>query len=130
MRETNAPQRARTLAERLIDGIDTVFAEAGVKAFAYGRTSIFKTCPGERPGMISGDFASAKPDAAQLQRGWGPLQVPLRKAMLFEGADLMRAAGFLSTAHTEVDVDATCLALGRAITRLRKEDLICDAAGL
>ena len=43
------------------------------------------------------------------------------KAMLLEGVDLMRTGGFLSAAHTEQDVDATCEAFARALGRLGRE---------
>lgn len=124
VRETDAVDRAHSLTERLVEGFNSVYRELNVKAFAYTRSSICKTCPGEPPPMVRGDFSSAIADAEQLTVGWGPKGPVLRKAMLLEGVDSMRAGGFLSTAHTEADVDATCEALGRALSRLRKESFL------
>lgn len=119
VRDTGAVDRARSLTQRLVSGFNAVFADLNVPAFAYGRSSIFKLSRGEPPPMVRGDFASAQADGKQLAAGWGPLGPVLRKAMLLEGIDLMRAGGFLSAAHTDDDVDATCQALGHALTRMR-----------
>jgi glutamate-1-semialdehyde 2,1-aminomutase len=120
VRDTAATDRARSLTQRLVTGFNAVFADLKVPGFAYGRSSIFRLCPGEPPPMASGDFSSAQADGKQLAAGWGPLGPVLRKALILEGVDLMRTNGYLSAAHTEGDVDATCEALGRALTRMRK----------
>ena len=118
VRDGRATERARALAQRLVEGLNAVFAEVGVGGFAYGRSSIFKTCRGEAPPMVFGDFSRAQEDASQLLAGWGELTPLIRKAMLLEGVDLMRTGGFLSAVHTEPDVDATCEAFERALGRL------------
>ena len=123
-RDTGAPERAEALTRRLVDGFNAVFAELEVKAFAYARSSIFKTCAGEPPGLLAGDYSAIATEQPRLMAGWGKLAAPLRKAMLLEGVDLMRTGGFLSSAHTEAEVDATCESLERALTRLRREDLL------
>ncbi len=120
VRETGAAERARGLAQRLIGGFNMMFGELNVQAFAYGRSSIFTLCPGEPPPLVREDFSTALADARQLAAGWGPAGSMLRKAMILEGIDLMGPHGFMSAAHTEEDVDATCEALGRAIARMRK----------
>jgi glutamate-1-semialdehyde 2,1-aminomutase len=119
-RETRAADRARSLAQRLIGGFNTVFGDLNIKAFAYGRSSIFRLCQGEPPPLVRDDFSAAQADGRQLDAGWGQVGSVLRKAMILEGVDLMGTNGFLSAAHTEADVDATCEALGRAVTRMRK----------
>jgi glutamate-1-semialdehyde 2,1-aminomutase len=124
VRETGAVDRARSLTQRLIGGFNTTFAELKVPAFAYGRSSIFKVCPGEPPPLVHEDFSAAQADGAQLTAGWGPVGSMLRKAMILEGVDLMGTNGFLSTAHTPADVDASCEALGRAVTRMLKAGLL------
>jgi glutamate-1-semialdehyde 2,1-aminomutase len=121
VRDDGAVDRARALTKRLIEGFNAVFAELGVSGFAYGRASIFKMCRGEAPPMVFGDFTTAREDAEQLLAGWGELTPLIRKAMLLEGVDLMRTGGFLSSAHTELDVDATSQAFERALVRLRRE---------
>jgi glutamate-1-semialdehyde 2,1-aminomutase len=119
IRETDAVDRTRSLAQRLIGGINSVFGDLQVPAFAYGRSSIFRLCPGQPPPLVREDFSAAEADGRQLAAGWGPAGATLRKAMILEGIDLMGTGGFLSAAHTAKDVDATCEALARAITRLR-----------
>jgi glutamate-1-semialdehyde 2,1-aminomutase len=121
VRDCGAVERARELTERLTEGLNAVFAELQVSGFAYGRASILKTCRGEAPPMVRGDFSTAQEDAMQLLAGWGELTPLVRKAMLLEGVDLMRTGGFLSAAHTEQDVDATCEAFARALGRLGRE---------
>ncbi len=120
VRETGAGDRARALAQRLIGSINTLFSDLDVKAFAYGRSSIVRLCPGEAPPLVREDYSAAQADGRQLAAGWGPVGPVLRKAMILEGIDLMGTQGFLSAAHSEDDVDATCEALGRAIASMRK----------
>jgi glutamate-1-semialdehyde 2,1-aminomutase len=124
VRDTDAVDRARVLTQRLIEGFNAVYDELGVAGFAYGRASIFKMCRGEPPPMVLGDFSTAREDAEQLAAGWGDLTPLIRKAMLLEGVDLMRTGGFLSAAHSEDDVDASCQAFERALGRLRREGLL------
>lgn len=122
--ETDAVARARSIAEYLVDGLNSVFTAMKTKAFAYTRSSIFKICPGEPPPSVRGEFSASSADSKQLFAGWGPLASIFRKAMLLEGVDLMRTAGFVSSAHTKQDADATCEALGRTIHRIRREGLL------
>jgi glutamate-1-semialdehyde 2,1-aminomutase len=93
----------------------------GVEAFAYGRASIFKLRRGKTPRIVAGDFSNQQADTEQLLAGWGAVGPKIRKAMLFEGIDLMRTEGFVSAAHTDEDIDRTCQALERALTRVRAE---------
>jgi len=124
VRDTDAVDRARALTQRLIEGFNAVYDELDVAGFAYGRASIFKMGRGEPPPMVFGDFSTAREDARQLVAGWGDLTPVIRKAMLLEGVDLMRTGGFLSAAHSEEDVDASCQAFERALGRLRREGLL------
>lgn len=102
VRDGDHVRRARALAERLIEGFNAVFAELGVQGFAYGRSSLVRL--------------GRDPD--RLVEGWGPLAGDIRKAMLLEGVDLMRVQAFVSSAHTEADIDFTVSALERALRRL------------
>jgi glutamate-1-semialdehyde 2,1-aminomutase len=120
VRESGAADRARGLAQRLIGSVNTLFRDLDVQAFAYGRSSIVRLCPGEPPPLVREDFSAAQADGRQLAAGWGQAGPMLRKAMILEGVDLMGTQGFLSAAHTEDDVDATCEAVGRAVARMRK----------
>lgn len=121
VRDTDAVARAIAQTRKLVAGFNDVCRRLGVAAFAYGRASIFKLRPGTPPRIVAGDFSNHRADGEQLLAGWGPVGPRLRKAMLFEGVDLMRTDGFLSAAHTDEDVDRTCQALERALRRLRAE---------
>jgi glutamate-1-semialdehyde 2,1-aminomutase len=124
VRDTDAVERAITLTQRLIDGLNGAFEAAGVEAFAYGRGSIFKTCPGPRPALLFGDSRSVELDIARLLDGWADRGPSVRKAMLLEGVDLMRQDGFVASAHTDQDIDATAAAMERALSRLKREGLV------
>ena len=104
---------------QLRDGLNEVFASAGLQAVAYGRSSIWKTFLGERPKLLDGDLSDAAADAERLAQGWGDLGDTLRQALLLEGVDVMRTQGFTSAAHTEDEIAATVEAFARAIGRLR-----------
>jgi glutamate-1-semialdehyde 2,1-aminomutase len=122
VRDTDAVDRAIRLTRRLIDGFNAAFESAGVEGFAYGRGSIFKTCLGSRPALLAGDYENVESDIGKLLSGWGQRGPLLRKAMLLEGVDLMRESGFMSSVHTEEEVDMTAAALEAALARLRREE--------
>ena len=67
--------------------------------------------------------ASRRRDASVLL---GPRKsaVPLRKAMLVEGVDLMRTGGFTSLSHGEAELDITVNAFDRALERLQLESVV------
>jgi glutamate-1-semialdehyde 2,1-aminomutase len=115
---------ANERAAQLRDGLNDVFAAAGLPAVAYGRSSIWKTYLGERPKLLDGDLSSAAEDAERLARGWGSLGDPLRQALLLEGVDVMRTQGFLSAVHTEDEIARTIEAFARAIERLRADGVL------
>jgi glutamate-1-semialdehyde 2,1-aminomutase len=48
----------------------------------------------------------------------------LHAGMLLEGVHLFRGAGFVSTAHTEADVERTTTAFERTLRRLRADGLV------
>jgi glutamate-1-semialdehyde 2,1-aminomutase len=124
VRDTDAVERAIKLTQRLIDGFNAAFEATGVEAFAYGRGSIFKTCPGPRPALLFGDSTALQSDITQLLNGWAGRGPAVRKAMLLEGVDLMRQDGFVAAAHTDHDIDATAAAMERALSRLKREGLV------
>jgi glutamate-1-semialdehyde 2,1-aminomutase len=121
VRDTDVVERAIKQTHRLVAGFNDVCRRLGVEAFAYGRASIFKLRRGKAPKIVTGDFSTHQADSEQILAGWGAVGPRLRKAMLFEGVDLMRAEGFVSAAHTDEDIDRTCQALERAMARLREE---------
>ena len=70
--------------------------------------------------MLEGDFANCEIDSLRLSQGWGPSSDDLRKALLLNGVDLMRTAGFTSAAHTEDDIEQTVEAFEASIARMQR----------
>ena len=119
---TGEPGRVATQrAEALRGGLNELFAEMGVPAVAYGRGSIWKTMPGERPRILDGDYSNYVTEAERMSSGWGELDTPLRQAMLLNGVDPIRGCGFMSCVHEPSDIDHTIEAFGLSLTRLREE---------
>lgn len=112
---------ANQRAQQLLEGLNQVFERASLPATAYGVSSIWKTYLGERPGILDGDFSNHIEESERLSQGWGAVEVPLRKAMLLNGVDLMRSHGFTSSAHDENDIQITIEAFEHSIGRLRRE---------
>lgn len=122
VRDTDAVAAAIETTRVLIDGLNAAFEAAGIEAFAYGRASWFKTCPGKQPELLHGVVDGRREDEIrQLRVGWGERGPSLRKAMLLEGVDLMRSDGFVSAEHGFGDVRRTAQSLERALTRLKHE---------
>jgi glutamate-1-semialdehyde 2,1-aminomutase len=121
VRDTDVVERAIHQTQKLIAGFNDVCQRLGVEAFAYGRASIFKLRRGKTPRLVAGDYSNLHADTEQLLAGWGAVGPKIRKAMLFEGVDLMRTDGFMSAAHTDGDIDRTVAALERALRRVREE---------
>jgi glutamate-1-semialdehyde 2,1-aminomutase len=117
-------QIASARADELRSGLNDLFSSLGLPAAAYGRASIWKTVFGDRPRILDGDFSNYVVEADQLHAGWGALETPLRQAMLLNGVDLMRGAGFTSSVHTEADVEQTINAYECAIGRLRESGIL------
>jgi glutamate-1-semialdehyde 2,1-aminomutase len=121
VRDTDAVERARAQARKLVDGFNAVCQRLSVEGFAYTRSSIFKFRKGAPPRMLAGDYANHRAETDQLLAGWGPLAAKIRKAVLFEGTDLMRTDGFVSAVHTDDDIERSCRGLERALQRVRAE---------
>ena len=117
-------KRAQEMTELLIDGLNGVLARRGVAGCAYGRASIFKTFIGEEaPRITHGDFSQVQEDTRRLLQG-SPCTTELRQGMLLNGVDLMRAAGFVSAAHSSDIIEETVQAFDRTIARLQQEGIL------
>jgi glutamate-1-semialdehyde 2,1-aminomutase len=117
-------KRAQEMTDMLIQGMNDVLARRGVPGCAYGRASIFKTFIGaEAPRITRFDFSNVTADTEVLLRG-APRARDIRQGMLLHGVDLMRAAGFVSAAHTPDIIEATVQAFDRTIGRLQQEGLL------
>jgi glutamate-1-semialdehyde 2,1-aminomutase len=117
-------KRAQEMTDMLIQGVNGVLSRRGVPGCAYGRASIFKTFIGsEAPRITRFDFSNVKADTEVLMRG-APHTREIRQAMLLHGVDLMRAAGFVSAAHTPEIIEETVQAFDHTISRLQQERIL------
>lgn len=117
-------KRAQEMTDMLISGMNAILERHGVPGCAYGRASIFKTLVGvETPRLARFDFSNVAQDTATLVQG-SPVARELRKGMLLQGVDLMRAAGFVSAAHSADIIEATLEAFEQVIVRMQQEGLL------
>ena len=106
-------ERAAGLAAELRSGLTSALADAGVPGRAYGESSAFH--------LLIGD--AGEPEQASLESlkaaGMSPeLSAELHNGMLLEGVQLFHGSGFLSSAHTEQDVERTVAAFAATLGRL------------
>ncbi|HET9971016.1 MAG TPA: aminotransferase class III-fold pyridoxal phosphate-dependent enzyme [Streptosporangiaceae bacterium] len=106
-------ERAAGLAAALRSGLTSALAEAGVPGRAYGESSAFHLLIGE----------AGEPEQASLESlkaaGMSPeLSAELHNGMLLQGVQLFHGSGFLSSAHTEQDVEQTVAAFAATLARL------------
>jgi glutamate-1-semialdehyde 2,1-aminomutase len=117
---TGKPQkRAAELTHRLIMGLNDILKSAHLGGCVYGDPAGFHLFLGQKdcdPGDSERILDVVEP--SRLFNGMGPLNWPIRAALLLEGID-QYGGGRLSSAHTESDVDATVAAFERAIARVR-----------
>jgi glutamate-1-semialdehyde 2,1-aminomutase len=104
--------------------LEDAMRRAGVTGFVYGASSTFRIVIGaERPAGDPADWWRTVP-AATLRRGIArPVLDALQAGMLLEGVHLFQGRGFVSTAHSEVDVELTAGAFERTLRRLRRDGL-------
>jgi glutamate-1-semialdehyde 2,1-aminomutase len=97
-----AQSRADETAGWLRRELNDVLARAGVRGSVHGGSSTFHVT-----------LAAAAPEADHA----------LHAGMLLEGVQLFQGRGFVSTAHTESDVERTVAAFERTLGRMRAEGL-------
>ena len=102
-----AQSRADEMAEWLRREMNGALARAGVKGSVRGVSSTFRVALD----ASGGDMA---PDTLHV----------LQAGMMLEGVHLFQGRGFVSTAHTEADVERTVSAFERTLTRLQAEKLV------
>jgi glutamate-1-semialdehyde 2,1-aminomutase len=113
----DAQDRAARTAATLRDELTAVFARSGVAGRAYGESSTFHLLFGhhEDPADLS---------LGTLKAGLAPqLSVALHCGMLSEGVQLFHGSGFVSTAHTERDVEQTVQAFAATVAGLQADGL-------
>ena len=117
--------RADETAAWLRRELDDVLARAGITGFVHGQSSTFHIAIGmERPpGDPAGWWRTA--GTAALKHGTAPEVLhPLQAGMMLEGVHLFQGRGFVSSAHTEADVERTVEAFERTLRRMRAEGLV------
>lgn len=112
-----AQDSAARLAASLRSELTSVFERCGVPGRAYGESSTFHLLLGpagpEELGPATLKSSLTPPAALALQCG-----------MLREGVHLFHGSGFLSTAHSERDVEQTAAALAATLPQLQAEGLV------
>lgn len=101
-------ERAAGLAAALRSGLTSALADAGVPGRAYGESSAFHLLIGDDTDLGSLKAAGMSPE----------LSAELHNGMLLEGVQLFHGSGFLSSAHTEQDVEQTVAAFAATLARL------------
>jgi glutamate-1-semialdehyde 2,1-aminomutase len=117
--------RADETAAWLRRELEDAMRRAGVTGFVYGASSTFRIVIGaERPEGDPVDWWRTVPPAT-LKKGIAPAVLDaLQAGMLLEGVHLFQGRGFVSSTHTEADVELTAGAFERTLRRLRREGLV------
>jgi glutamate-1-semialdehyde 2,1-aminomutase len=111
-----AQDGAARLAALLRAQLTSVFERCGMPGRAYGESSTFH--------LLFGPGEPEELDPATLKSGLTPqLSSALHCGMLREGVHLFHGSGFLSTAHSERDVEQTAAALAVTLRQLQAEGL-------
>ena len=123
--------RANELAVRLRAGVNGVLTRLGVPGCAYGQASEFKVVlgPAFSPGGRDWDPRDLPPEVAghAVPGDWGRLLV---LALLNRGVHAWGGpSGFLSSAHSEADVDRTVDAFESALRTMGDEGALPRLAG-
>ncbi|HEY4025699.1 MAG TPA: aminotransferase class III-fold pyridoxal phosphate-dependent enzyme [Candidatus Dormibacteraeota bacterium] len=117
--------RADEMAGWLRRELEAVLERTGVPGFVHGESSTFRVAVGTpRPdGEPTDWWRTIGTDA--LKHGTAPVvHHALQASMLLEGVHLFQGRGFLSSAHTEADIDRTATAFERSLLRLRSEGVV------
>ena len=112
-----AQAQAARLAATMRSELTSVFERCGVAGRAYGESSTFH--------LLFGPDGPAELDPAALKSGLTPqVSSALHCGMLRGGTHLFHGSGFLSTAHSERDVEQTVAALAATLRQLQAEGLV------
>ena len=115
-------ERAEAMAERLKSGMNGIFAKTEISGHAHGIASlvhvVMKDCDCDRE--VCTLHHREISEAAD-----GAVTVPLKRALLNAGVDIMsRGAFIVSAAHREQDVDATLAAFEESLAAMRSEGIV------
>ncbi len=123
--KSGQPQaEANRLAGLLREGMNEVLEGRDISGCVYGESSIFHIAAGSDLPR-SGSLAELYPlDPARLLKHMGAAFWPFRQAFLYHGVDLMGPTGFVSSAHTEEDIQETVDAFDKAMADLQAEGIL------
>lgn len=124
--DTDACERANTLAASLRGKLNAVLAEEKVNWAVYGTFSGFHIFTNSKGRTVSpADFDPGDYSFDELKTNPPGLVNKFRIAMLLNGADFSAwPGGLLSAAHSEADLDQTAESFREVLRMLRKEEEI------
>jgi glutamate-1-semialdehyde 2,1-aminomutase len=118
VRDGSVQARCDAMAATLRNRLNACFARRGVRGVAHGEASRFTLAFDSR--LAPGDPQSIRNvpnDALRVQRQTS-VASSLTLALLLNGVHFMGLGGFLSTAHTNEDIDRTVTALDHALAQV------------
>lgn len=110
--------RTSRLAATLRDGLNAAFTGLGLPGRAYGESSTFHLLFGHDAAPGDLDLASLKPGASRR------LAAALHCGMLLEGVCLFHGSGFVSSEHTQDDIELTVRAFETTVAELARAGLL------
>jgi len=114
----DAQERADRLANELRSELNAVLERNGVPGRAYGESSTFHL-------LLGHEGPPESVPLAVLKGGLGPrLSAELHCGMLLGGVHLFHGSGFLSTRHSERDLERTVAAFAATVPVLQAEGLV------
>jgi glutamate-1-semialdehyde 2,1-aminomutase len=112
--QAEAAARAATLRTEL----NAVLARHGAPGVVHGHSSTFSVLLG-----VEGPREQVPPETVKTGVT-GTLSTALHCGMLLHGVQLFHGAGFVSTAHTDADLDRTIAAFAAVVPALQEEGLL------
>jgi glutamate-1-semialdehyde 2,1-aminomutase len=120
-----AQSRADETAGWLRRELDAALHRAGVTGFVHGASSAFHLNIGmERPAGDPAEWWRATGVTALKHGMDAPVLHALQAGMLLEGVHLFQGRGFVSSVHTETDVERTVDSFERTLRRMRDEGVV------
>lgn len=113
------------LAAKLRAGVNSVFVKRGVPGFAWGESSVFHIAFGEHASnLTNADMHTPEGVSPEFLKASGgtPLAMQFETGLLVEGVHVFHSGGFLSTAHTQKDVDTTIGAIDTVLGKMNDDD--------
>ena len=131
LKDGHMQERAGKLADRLKDGFNTAFREAGAAGSMYGAHSTMRLIAGDDLPKIYDpiEFSKTVDYERLLQNVKQPLLKALQCAQLLEGVDILGCThGWTSGVMTEKDIDEAVLRWQRALHRVIREGYLSGKA--